>query len=225
MDQQETPSPREHHFYVSIAKFLFRHPDLGIVPVMDPIRIGHAKIHGLEPLILYGLTVRGLPIRWMAFAPADQPRALRNVLQEAWRDAEGLRGPPDILRVGRNLSLAAPELAAELAGIGVRVEVAGPVRSPFPPPCVRPRTRAGGFRGSPAGRRGHRGMPCRSFAGTREDHAFRIRNPHWDTHGRVVAERAGQWLALPVRIPGAILSEGLDWEPNEKWMTDFPLHG
>ena len=115
-------------------------------------------------------------------------------------------------------------------------------------------------------------MPCRSFAGTREDHAFRIRNPHWDTHGRVVAERAGQWLALPVRIPGAILSEGLDWEPgpwlrfwesqlppdrpryfvfgssaptgrgtwllidetvredtawepNEKWTTDFPLHG
>ena len=45
MDQQETPSPREHHFYVSIAKFLFRHPDLGTVPVMDPIRIGHAKTH------------------------------------------------------------------------------------------------------------------------------------------------------------------------------------
>ena len=124
MIQQTQPSPREHHFYVAIAKFLFHHPEHGIVSVGDPIKIKDAERYGLSPLILYGITVAGLPIRWMTFTPVDQPRAFRDVLLEAWRNAEGLRGQPDILRINRHLATASSELAGEMAKIGVRVEVA-----------------------------------------------------------------------------------------------------
>ena len=60
-------SPREHHFYVAVSKFLFHHVGHGIVSVQDPIKIKDAEQYGLSPLILYGLTVAGLPIRWMSF--------------------------------------------------------------------------------------------------------------------------------------------------------------
>ena len=80
MNRQALPSPREHHFYVSIAKFLFRHPEHGVVSVQDPIKIKDAERYGLSPLLLYGLTVAGLPIRWMTFTPIDQPRPFRDVL-------------------------------------------------------------------------------------------------------------------------------------------------
>jgi hypothetical protein len=75
MNEQALSSPREHHFYVAIAKFLLHHPEHGIVSVRDPIKIKDAEQYGFSPSILYGLTVAGLPIRWMTFTPVDQPRA------------------------------------------------------------------------------------------------------------------------------------------------------
>lgn len=124
MNQQALSSPREQHFYVAIANHLFHHPEHGIVSVHDPIKIKDAEQYGLSPLMLYGLTVAGLPIRWMTFTPVDQPRAFRDVLPEAWRSAEGLRGRPDILRINRHLALASPKLVRDMAKIGVRVEIA-----------------------------------------------------------------------------------------------------
>lgn len=59
MNQQTQSSPREHHFYVSIAKFLLHHLEHGIVSVGDPIKIKDTERYGLSPLILYGLTVAG----------------------------------------------------------------------------------------------------------------------------------------------------------------------
>ena len=50
MNQQAQPSPREHHFYVAIAKFLFHHPEHGIVSVRDPIKIKDAERYALENL-------------------------------------------------------------------------------------------------------------------------------------------------------------------------------
>lgn len=50
-DQGRSPS-REHHFYVSTAKFLFHHHQHGIVAVRDPIRLADAKQRGLDPILL-----------------------------------------------------------------------------------------------------------------------------------------------------------------------------
>ena len=122
--QQMQQMPREHHFYVSIAKFLFQHPEYGVVSVQEPIKIEDARRYQLNPIILYGLTVPRLPIRWMTFTPFDKPRAFRDVLFEGWRNASGLRGRPDILRVSRLLAKASPELVEDMAMIGVQVEVA-----------------------------------------------------------------------------------------------------
>ena len=121
MNQQVQPSQRVHHFYVAIAKFLFLHPEHGIVSVADPIRIKTAERYGLSPLILYGLTVAGLPLRWMTFTPVDQLRPFRDVLLDAWHNAEGLRGQPDILKINRHIAAASPELVEEMANIGVQV--------------------------------------------------------------------------------------------------------
>lgn len=120
---KQTP-PSEHHFYVAIAKFLFQHPEYGIVSVQDSIRLKDAEQYKLNPLILYGLTVAGLPTRWMTFTPVDQPRAFRDVLQEAWQKSGDLCGRPDTLRINRHLATASPELIQNLAKIGVQVEVA-----------------------------------------------------------------------------------------------------
>jgi len=92
--------------------------------VRNTIRIKDAEQYGLGPLILYGLTVTGLPIQRMSFTPVDQPRAFRDVLLEAWRNAEGLRGRPDVLRVSRHLAIASPELTGDMMKIGVQVKVA-----------------------------------------------------------------------------------------------------
>src|SRR5690625_1145295 len=183
MNQQAQPSPREHHFYVAIAKFLFHHPEHGIVSVRDPIKNSDAERYGLSPLILYGLTVAGLPIRWMTFTPVDQPRAFRDVLLDAWRNAEGLRGRPDILRINRHLATASPELVGEMVIPPVlTVLICGgitkwqksesrsrstmPRRNHFQLPCAQPRTPAGGGLGSTTDRTGLLPGPSRPFAGT-----------------------------------------------------------
>jgi hypothetical protein len=94
------------------------------VSVRDPIKVKDAERYGLSPLILYELTIAGLPIRWMTSSPVDQPMAFRDVLLDAWSNARGLCGRPDILRINRHLATASTELVREMAKIGVQVEVA-----------------------------------------------------------------------------------------------------
>ncbi len=72
--------PRIHHLYVATAKYLFAHPKLGIVKILDPITLSDAKRYQLSPILLYGLTVAGLPIRWMTFTPFDAPIAIIDFL-------------------------------------------------------------------------------------------------------------------------------------------------
>ena len=92
VDKPQQQPQREHHFFVSTAKFLFHHPQHGIVAVRDPIRLADAKRRELDPIILYGVTVAGLPIRWLTFSTVGQRKSLCEVLWTAWKDAEGLRG-------------------------------------------------------------------------------------------------------------------------------------
>lgn len=226
MNQHALSSPREHHFYVTIAKFLFHHPEHGIVLVQDPIKIKDAEQYGLRPLILYGLTVAGLPIRWMTFTPVDQPRAFRDVLLEAWRNAEGLRGRPDILRINRHLNLASPELARDMAKIEVQVEVAD-AKDKSLPASLRS---AQQFSKEMLGKHDRKD---RSLTGsiqalcrdTQYDHDFHVMGSHRGVNSREVEDRIQQWLALPIQGPVPIPTGGLDWEPGpwlSSWESSLP---
>ena len=222
MNQQTQPSPRKHHFYVAIAKFLFHHWQHGIVSVRDPIRLKDAERYRLSPLILYGLTVAGLPIRWMTFTPVDQPRPFREVLLEAWRNAEGLRGRPDILRINRHLAAASPELAEEMAKIGVQVEVAGTKEKSLPASLRSAQDFSRWLL------RKHDGKDL-SLAGSvqalcryaQEDHAFRVSDRSLrGVHSREVVDRVQWWLSLPARVPVPTVIGGLDWEPGP-WLSSW----
>ncbi len=226
MNQQALPSQREHHFYVAIAKFLFHHPQHGIVSVRDPIKIKDAERYWLSPLILYGLTVAGLPIRWMTFTPVDQPRAVRDVLLEAWRNAEGLRGRPDILRINRHLATASPELVGEMAIIGVQVEVAD-AREKSLPASLR------SAQDSSKWLLGKHDRNDRSLTGSIQalcrdaqyDHDFHVRGGHRGVNSREVEDRIQQWLALPAQVSEPTVTGELDWEPGSwlsSWETSLP---
>lgn len=71
---------REHFFYVAVARFVFLHRKHGIVSVRVPIRLADAETFGLSPLLIYGLNVAGLPLRWMTFSTLDEPRPILSVL-------------------------------------------------------------------------------------------------------------------------------------------------
>ena len=226
MNQTPQPPPREHHFYVTIAKFLFRHPEHGIVWVRDPIRIKEAEQYGLSPLLLYGLTVARLPIRWMTFTPVDRPRPLREVLLEAWRNAGGLRGRPDILRINRHLAKASPELVQDMAKIGVRVEVADALEKSLP-------ASLGSAQGASRWLlRKHKGND-RSLAGSiqalcryaQDDHDFGVGERRIGANSREVEDRIRQWLALTAQVPETTVTGELDWEPGpwlSSWESSLP---
>lgn len=226
MNDQTHQPDREHHFYVSTGKFLFHHPQHGIVAVRDPIRLADAKQRRLDPIILYGITVAGLPIRWLTFSTVDQRKSLRDVLLTAWRDAEGLRGMPDILRVNRYVAQADPELVADLARIGVRLEVAD-ARDKTVPASLRSAHDAS------------RWVPRRhdpvdsSLAASVEalcldahaDHDWRASRSPLRLSNRKLENSIEQWLSLPMRQPPSVPLENLEWEAGSwlsSWETSLP---
>ncbi len=226
MNQLRQSSQREHHFYAAIAKFLFYHPEHGSVSVQDPIKIKDAERYELNPLILYGVTVAGLPIRWMTFTPVGQPRAFQDVLLEAWCNAKGLRGRPDILRINRHLATASPELMRELAKIGVRVEVADAKEKSLPASLRSAQDSSRWLLrkqdGNDRSLTGSIQALCRY---AQVDHDFRVRDGHRGVNSREVEDRIQQWLTLPTQVPVLTVIGGLDWEPGpwlSSWETSLP---
>jgi hypothetical protein len=224
-DQTRQPS-REHHFYVSIAKFLFHHPQYGIVAVRDPIRLAEAKQRGLDPIILYGVTVAGVPIRWLTFSLIDQRKSLRKALLTAWKNAEGLRGMPDILRVNRYVAQADPQLVADLARIGVRLEVAD-AKDKMVPASLRSAHEASRWLS-----RRHNPVDFSLAASVealcldaQEDHNRSARRGPRRLSNRKLEERIEQWLDLPMRKPSSVPLEDMDWEAGpwlSSWETSLP---
>jgi hypothetical protein len=224
-DQRQQPS-REHHFYVSIAKFLFHHPEHGIVAVRDPIRLADAKKRGLDPIMLYGITVAGLPIRWLTFSPTTQPKSLREVLLTAWRSAEGLRGTPDVLHVNRHVAQADPVLANDLAKIGIHLEVAS-AKNKTVPASLRSAHDA-----SRSVRRRHAPVDMSLTAtvealclDAQEDHKWHARRGPRGSSNRKLEESIEQWLDLPTRKPPSTPLEELSWKAGpwlSAWETTLP---
>jgi len=221
MNQAEQPSPREHHFYVAIAKFLFHHPEHGIITVGDPIKLKNAEQYSLSPLILYGLTVAGLPIRWTTFSSADQPRSFQDVLLEGWRYAEGLRGRPDVLGINRYVAKASPNLAREMAKIGVQVVVADAKDKTFPTALRSAQDASKGILWKPSRDdltlAGSVRSLCQIF---QKDHDWHSQYGPSGLHSQAVTERIRQWMALPEQGPIPEISEELDWEPGP-WLSSW----
>lgn len=229
MKQQAKKSQREHHFYAAVAKFLFYHPEHGIVSVQDPIKLNDAEKYSLSPLLLYGLTVAGLPIRWMTYTPLDHPRALLDVLLEAWLNAEGLRGLPDILRISRHLAQASPKLERNLAKIGVHVEVADAKEKSLPV-SLRSAQDASKWlsRWLPRGN-DKQVLPLSEAVQAlcqiaQHKHDFSMNDPLANKYGREQDE-IKEWLQLPVQGPVPTCPTELDWEPGpwlSSWQSSLP---
>lgn len=220
------PPKRDHHFYVSTAKFLFHHSEHGIVAVRDPIRLKDAERYGLSPLILYGLTVAGLPIRWLTFTPVAQRQPLCEVLLAAWRNGEGLRGLPAILRISRHLAHADPALSVDMAKIGVQLEIAD-AKDKSLPASLRSAQDAGRWlskkrdENDPSLAEAIQAL-CRD---AQNDHDSSARSGPRGLSNRELEGRIEQWLAQPARQPESILVESLDWEPGpwlSSWETSLP---
>ena len=208
--------PREHHFYVSIAKHVFYHETHGVVMVRDPIRLGDATNYGLRPIILYGLAVPSTSIRWVTFSHPEQPRAFLDVLFEAWRAAEGLRGMPEVLRYNRHLANACPELAGALDRIDVRVEVsadkslAASLRTAQDASMWVERF----LRTSEQPR--DRGVPGLCIA-AKKDHAVWCAMGFGSDKIETKAKRK-EWLELPTKTPPSELPVDIKWAPG-RWLS------
>jgi len=226
MNSRAQQPQREHHFFVSTAKFIFHHPQHGIVAVRDPIRLADAKQRGLDPIVLYGVNVAGLPIRWLTFSTLDQRKSLSEVLLTAWRNAEGLRGMPDVLRVNRYVAQADPQLVADLARIGVRLEVAD-ARDKTVPASLRSAHDASRWLS-----RLHDPVDL-SLASSVEalcldahaDHDWRASRSPRGLSNRKLEEGIERWLDLPMRNPSPVPLEEKDWEAGpwlSSWETSLP---
>lgn len=215
---------REHQFYVTVCKFIFAHKTHGIVSLIDPLPLEEAKVLGLEQILLYGVTVAGLPLRWVTFSAFDERLDLLAVLQDAWAIGAGLRGKPDRLCVSRHLATAAPLLASRLAACGVELVVAGPTEKSLPAVM---NAAQGAVRWYPDGRFG--AGTVRSIADLRRaaiaDHELEIR--HLSSASSLdVRARAADWLALPVRPSIADSGESVDWKPGSwcwSWQATAPV--
>lgn len=221
MNQQTPALTRLHHFYVGIAKFLFHHPMHGIVSVRDPIKLEDAARYGLSPLLLYGLTVAGLPIRWMTFTSVDQPRALREVILDAWRNADGLRGKPDILLINRNIEKSCPDLVSEMKTIGVHVKVADAKEKSLPG-SLRSAQNASLWL---LGKRSREKLPLiRSIQelclDAQYNHEASIREDRRGINSNKINNEIQQWLNLPSQIPEPIVTNELDWKPGP-WLSSW----
>lgn len=208
---------REHFFYVAVARFVFLHQKHGVVSVRDPIRLSEAEQLGLSPLLIYGLSVAGLPLRWMTFSNLAEPRPILAVLQEAWSQAEGLRGVPDTLRVNRHLAAACPDLASSLAKIGVRLLITDAADKTHPA-ALRSAQDASRWlldrsKDDSTGR-----DPVRALIeNAAHDHRYDSQGGAIATAPAKARPQIQQWLALPVREAGLPPVETLDWTPGQ-WL-------
>mgnify|MGYP000948435843 FL=1 len=157
----------------------------------------------------------------MTFTPVDQPRAFRDVLLEAWRNAEGLRGRPDILRVNRHLATASPELVEVMAKIGVQVEVTDAKEKSLPASL---RSAQDSSRWLLRKHDGKDRSLARSIQAlcrdAQDDHDFHVRGGLRGVNSREVKDKIRQWLALPAQIPAPTVTNGLDWTPGP-WLSSW----
>lgn len=210
---------REHFFYVAVARFVFLHPQHGVVSVRDPIRLADAEQLGLSPLLIYGLSVAGLPLRWMTFSTVVEPRPILSVLQEAWSQADGLRGLPDTLRVNRHLAAACPDLTSSLAKIGVNLRITNAADKTHPAALRSAQDAARWLLDRSSGKSADRDPVLALNENAAHDHRYDSQGGALTTAPAKTRPQIEEWLALPVQEAGLLPLEKMDWTPGP-WL--FP---
>lgn len=220
-------SIREHHFYVATAKHLFLHTEKGIVFVSDPIRLEDAEKLDMKPLLLYGLTVPGTQIEWLTFSLLDTPRSLLDVLLDGWKNAHGLRGYPDKLKINRHITKACPHLQTSLDLIGViSLEVADGKDKKFSASLRVAQQRALeiGWSTRKGGIKDLKSLNDYAL----NNHIERIKHREWSCVNRVVNEQATEWMQLPFNATNAALDYAKqDWVAGawlSSWEANLPLN-
>ncbi|MCZ7977516.1 hypothetical protein O9X80_23770 [Agrobacterium salinitolerans] len=212
---------RLHHFFVATAKFVFQHPEYGIVSVRDPIRTGDASRYGLNPILLYGLTVAGLPIRWTTFSAYEHRLPFREVLFSAWQQGAGLRGQPDTVMVNRYLAQSDPTLVEDLAKIGVVLETAGPREKVLPASLRSAQEESRWLSGKSLSGAMPADHAIKAFSDDAlADHIWKAGDRHRSLGHRALEERMEAWLALPDRAPDPSFITNLVWKPGA-WLTSW----
>ncbi|TDT92239.1 hypothetical protein [Pseudodesulfovibrio indicus] len=221
MNQQSSPTQREHYFYVAIAKFLFYHPEHGVISVADPIKLKDAEQYALSPLILYGLSVAGVPIRWMTYTPADKPRAFRDVLTEAWRDAKGLRGKPNILWINRHLAKASPDLKQKLGKMDVELKIVDAKNKSL---AASLRSAQDSSKWLLATHSSTDKSPSESIKAlcmdAQRDHDYSVMDGNRGTRSGKEKEMVQQWMSLSAQKPITSAPCELDWELGP-WLSSW----
>jgi hypothetical protein len=208
---------REHFLYVAVARFVFLHPKHGVVSVRDPIRLAEAEQLGLSPLLIYGLNVADLPLRWMTFSTVDDPKPILTVLQEAWSHAVGLRGLPDTLRVNRHLASASPGLASDLAKIGVHLSITDTADKTHPAALRTAQDAARWLLDRSRGESAGKDPLLALIENAAHDHRYDSQGGAISTAPAKARPQIERWLSLPVREAGSLPIEGMDWTPG-KWL-------
>ncbi len=205
---------REHFFFVAVARFVFLHEKHGVVSVRDPIRLADAEQHGLSPLLIYGLSVAGLPLRWMTFSTITEPRPILAVLQEAWMQAEGLRGLPDTLRVNRHLAAACPDLASSLAKIGVNLRITDSADKNHPAALRSAQDAARSLWDRNRSETTVKDRVLSLIESAAHDHRYDSQGGAISIAAPKTRQQIEQWLALPVQEAGLLPVEKMDWTPG-----------
>ena len=210
---------REHHFYCAIAKHVFAHPTHGLVRVRDPIRLDDAKEFGLQPLLLYGVTVAGTAIQRISLSPLENLKPFSAVLEEAWRSAPGLKGKPDTVKVNRFIAHACPNLAKSLESVGTRLVVADAQEKRLPASLRSAQQNAmwSGF--FPYDR--HRITSVEAFnSACLERHKLMLHPNLWETGDADQTARTEQWLALPYQPLATSTPDSGSWPPGS-WLSSW----
>lgn len=216
---------REHHFYVSIAKHVFEHPEHCIVFSGDTIRLADAARFGLKPMILYGLTVPGTQIQWFSFSHLDNPRPLLGFLIEAWSKGAGLRGCPDILKINTYIADSCPDLNLNLKKLGVEVVIAekGDKKLSGSLRAAQDEVMRFGWLARKNAKDFCNLEAMNAYA--HKEHNQHIENKRWSWAGnKSVREAAETWMNLPIKDLEANLEfTKIDWEPGQ-WLSSWEVN-
>lgn len=154
----------------------------------------------------------------MTFSTVSEPKAIQAVLQEAWSQAEGLCGPPDVLRINRHVASTCPDLASNLARIGIRLTITDTKDKAHPAALRSAQDAARWLRDAGTKELADRDPILAFCQDAARNHRYRSEGGAQATASREMRQRTEQWLALPVRKAGSLSIGSMDWTPGP-WLS------